>query len=406
MKVKWENDSYPQSLLKDIKDQLSINEEGNVTQKIGIDFSIDGLFGRVLHPYSLDYEVLFSIFCKSVRNTYKLNRLKNPDCILDEFEKICEDRLKVKNEYVLVTSLSIKNQIPKRRKINGCWISFTRNLSNKYRKERAALADSYPHLKLVEQEGYVHVVVSLTSSDVKTAFKTAMGALDIFRAILQIGFRKPINFLGYSKKEEYPSDSIVSLGQLHTLHLKNGKKASETVWYEESFRGKPPISIRNMQKIEDNVAYFIRKINKSFFQEHISNALKNYINALDVVDLEYRYMKLWSTIEQLIKSDNSSVIIKRVSFFYDDRSSNKQLLESLRKARNVTAHAGVSPCNIEMKNYRLCMYIDDILRFFISNPFRYEKLSKLLEFISLSTEAATIDEQIKNLKKVKLFIGG
>jgi len=105
LKIKWENDSYPQSLLKDIRDQLSINESGNVTQRIGIDFSIDALFGRVIHSFSLDYEVLFSVFCESVINAYKRGRLKNLDCILDEFQKLCEDRLKLKNEYVLVTSL-------------------------------------------------------------------------------------------------------------------------------------------------------------------------------------------------------------------------------------------------------------------------------------------------------------
>lgn len=405
LKLKWENDSCPQSLLKDIKDQLSINKQGNLTQKIGIEFSIDGLFGRVIHSYSLDYEVLFSVFCESVRKAYKLDRLKNPDFILDEFKKLCEDRLKIKNEYVLVTSMNIKNQVPKKRKIGGCGVNFTRNLPNKYRKDRVALAAIYSHLKLEEQEGYIHVVVSVTSSDVKTAFKTAVGALDVFRAILQIGFRKPIDFLANKKREKYPSDSIVTLGQFHTLHLKNGKKACETVWYEDSFRGRNPISIKDIDKTEASVAYYLRKINKSFFQEHISNSLKNYINALDALDLEHRYMKLCSTMEQLVKSDNSSIIIKRVSFFCEDRSSNKQLLESLRKARNVSTHAGALPYNVEMKNYRVCMYLDDMLRFFILNPFGYNKLSKLLEFISLSTEATTIEEQIKNLKKVKLFIG-
>ena len=115
-------------------------------------------------------------------------------------------------------------------------------------------------------------------------------------------------------------------------------------------------------------------------------------------------MKLWSALEKLVKSDNSTIIIKRISFFYEDRAMTKSILESLRKARNINVHSGISPLNVEMKNYHLCEYLERLLRFFIDNPFNNNQLSHMLDFISSATEIRTIDDQINKLIMVKKFI--
>ncbi|SQH75605.1 conserved protein of unknown function [Shewanella benthica] len=64
--------------------------------------------------------------------------------------------------------------------------------------------------------------------------------------------------------------------------------------------------------------------------------------------------------------------------------------------------AGVKPLNVEMKNFNLCLYIEDLFRFFINNPFKYDNLQKVIDFISLPTDLQTIDQQIENLKMVYL----
>ena len=67
-------------------------------------------------------------------------------------------------------------------------------------------------------------------------------------------------------------------------------------------------------------------------------------------------------------------------------------------------HAGVKPLNVELKNYNLCFYIENILKFLILNPFKCEKFDTILKFISSPTELNTIDQQIENLHMVKKFI--
>ncbi|SQH75602.1 protein of unknown function [Shewanella benthica] len=70
-------------------------------------------------------------------------------------------------------------------------------------------------------------------------------------------------------------------------------------------------------------------------------SLTSYVNALDHSEQEFRFMKLWSVVEKLVKSDETKMIIKRVSFFYENRPVTKEVLSSLRQVRNINVHAGV-----------------------------------------------------------------
>ena len=115
-------------------------------------------------------------------------------------------------------------------------------------------------------------------------------------------------------------------------------------------------------------------------------------------------MKLWLTLELITDADDAKTIIKRVSFFYKDRAVEKAILQSLRGARNDNVHAGEELPNVELKNFQLCKYIELLLRFFLENPFKYEKLHELRTFISSKTEVSAIDDEIKRLKLVKKFI--
>lgn len=238
----------------------------------------------------------------------------------------------------------------------------------------------------------------------ETAFINAMDSIDIIRAMLQIGFQRRINLLAPEKDQEFPTDSIISLGQLHTFHFKSGKSAKNGFWYVRKFEKKEPVYIKDIKLAESNLSISLSQLRKSNFSNHITSVLIGYINSLDQYEPEFRFMKLWSALEKLVKSDNSTIIIKRISFFYEDRAMTKSILESLRKARNINVHSGISPLNVEMKNYHLCEYLERLLRFFIDNPFNNNQLSHMLDFISSATEIRTIDDQINKLIMVKKFI--
>lgn len=404
--MKWDKKQCPQALISDIKTYFNIGDNGSVSIKIGIEFQIDALFSKVVHSYDLDCGVLFKNFYAAVTSVFKSNQLTNPDDILSKFKNKCDEDLRVKNKYYLLTSISLNNSfLLKRRTINGCVINFYRKIPKKYENSRYELIQKHQELNLSEQNDYVFVSVSILAPDVKTAFKNSIAALDTIRAILQLGFQKNIQFLSPSDEHKYSSNSVLSLGQVHSLHLESGREAWGNVWYEPDFKNKKAIKIRNFPLTETNLTTWIKNLNKSPFSDHLLTSLTSYVNALDHSEQEFRFMKLWSVVEKLVKSDETKMIIKRVSFFYENRPVTKEVLSSLRQARNINVHAGVKPLNVEMKNFNLCLYIEDLIRFFINNPFKYDNLQKVIDFISLPTELQTIDQQIENLKMVKKFIG-
>jgi hypothetical protein len=203
LNVKWADKSYPPGLLKDIKSNIFLNSEGNVSYKIGIDFSIDAMFGKVIHPFSWDHTVLYNEFKNAVTDAFKDNRLSNPNSILLKFKTRCEINIINQRKYFLVTSISLKNtHLPKRRVINNSVISFSREVPSKYVKFRKKLFSQHPDLNLSEQENFLYVTVSVRASDINTAFKNAIANLDIIRAAWQIGFRKNTNFLAANKEKE------------------------------------------------------------------------------------------------------------------------------------------------------------------------------------------------------------
>ncbi len=406
MKSQWKNNSLLHDVLKAIRDDININSEGSVSHKYGIEFSIDTLYGSISHKYIFDQDILFSDFKKSIFAAYKIDRLNDPALILKEFDKLCSHRLRSKRKYYLVTSISIRNtHRVKARKIDNCSVRFVKKMPEKYRSHRDGLIADHSGLDLKDQNDYLYVIVSVLAPDIDTAFKLSVGALDILRASWQISFSKSTNFLANKKRNQYPSNSVLSLGKVHTLHLETGVRACNKIWYEEDFRDHRAIAIRNHDEAEVHLDKMLKSLRNSPFKEHLFDVLKGYINATDVNDLGYRFLKLWTVIERLVKSDDTKVIIKRVSFFYEDRVLTKQHLEILRSARNIAAHAGLTPLNIEMKNYKLCQYVEQLIRFFVRNPFKYKNLDYLISFISLPTDLPTIDDQIKHLKTVKSFIG-
>jgi hypothetical protein len=116
-------------------------------------------------------------------------------------------------------------------------------------------------------------------------------------------------------------------------------------------------------------------------------------------------MKLWSTLEKLTMTDDSTKLIKRTAFFYQERALHEKLLESLRCSRNTHIHGGNKPINLELKNYQLCSIIEHLINFTLANPFKLSNRQQIENLISFPTESKTLKAQISTLKMVQKFIG-
>ena len=405
MKPKWSGKSRDEAvLIKEIQSRLDSTSDGKVAFRTDFGFLIDALFERVEHSFTLDEDCLFRIFEWSVIDVLKENNTSNSEEILRRFQRKCYEVNQKKEKFTLITSVNLKNHhILKRREINGCKIAFRKNIPKKYQGERGKIILNSPENKFVEQESFLYACVTTEAPNKDTAFQNALKTIDLIRSLWHIGFNKSIYLLSSNKEKEYYTDSIIATGKLHTLHSLDGKNVLNGQWMERDYKRREAISIRNFSLTESLLSRQLKQIKKSPFQLHITKALINYINALDH-EQELRFMKLWSVLEQLLLSDDSKMLIKRISFFYNNRDIEKAILESLRNARNMNAHIGIKPFNIELKNFRLCQYTEWILKVFIDNPLKCSKLSEMIEIASSPTDSKTIDEQLKKLNAIKRYI--
>lgn len=405
MSSNWLKNSPPTELIHIIRENFSITNTGSISFNIDSIFYFDALFSLITHNHKLDNETLFEFFKTSLQQCFIKNKILKANDILIEFDKTVNTKIKDLNSFTLLTSINIKNiyQLPKKT-VHDCKISFHNSIPKKYQSSRAELA-SHPDYNFTEQENFTFVTVITKAINLAHAYKNAIKSLDIFRAILQISFKKNMQLLSSSKEHEYPTNSVVKYGQFHTLHLTNGKAAGKEFWYEPNYSADKAISLKAPERTCKELLRRIDQLKKSPYYDHCVSVISSYADATDSKDAELKFMKLWVTLEKLTMTDNSDKIAKRVAFFYEDRALHERLLESLRCSRNTHIHGGNKPINIELKNYQLCLIIDHLIKFTLANAFKLSSHRQIETLISFPTESKTLKSQIASLKMVQKFIG-
>ncbi|MGN2437502.1 hypothetical protein [Pseudomonas syringae] len=403
----WINPSKSHELIVELSKKYSITTNGALSYQIVATYYLDALFGFIKHTHKLDNETLFSIFTTTIEACYRKNKLSKSTEVLKEFDKACNRNLNKQEIYRVITEINIKNihSIP-RITINGCVISFYNALPDKYKKARDKHFSLHPEVQNPTQENYTSVCISTKAANRDHAIDNAINTLDFIRAILQIGFRKDHNLLATPKEHEFPTYSVIQCGSLHTIHSSNGKMIGSEYWTNLSFQDKKKAtSLKRPEKTYEHLKKVVKRLKKSAYSDYTLLSLTNYIDAVDRADPELRFMKLWSTLEKLTMSDETKTVALRASFFFQERAIHEAILLSLRNSRNSHIHGGQPPINIELKNYQLCGFIEHMLNFFISNPFKYSTIDEIRSLISLPTQAKDLKAQIETLKTVQKFIG-
>ncbi|MFP3372416.1 hypothetical protein [Pseudomonas sp. SIMBA_068] len=402
MKSKWIKGT-PAELIAETMQLLSINSDGRVGYQIAAEFFFDGLFGLIEHHHLLDNNTAFRLFRQSILNVYAAKKSNEHNRILTEFDKLCHTQLNDK-QFTLVTTIQLKNiyTFPQFH-TNECRIKITNSLPKKYLKSRTrALQEQQETIE--DHTDLAYAIIFTNAKSPESAVAKANDALAILSGLMQLGFKKNINFFAISNEGKYPSKLAIDQGKLQTLHLRSGSCHQEAIWINTDYEPRQPTSLKNYKNTISHTQKRFRQIARLTFSDHVEKALLNYSNALASKDTELRFLKLWVAIEQLLATDDTETLIRRLSFFYRETHLQRSILRSLRLARNHHIHGGKRPTNIELKLFQLCRFFEHALQFFISNPFRYKTAEDAIAFISLNTEAENIQSQIKKLKSVLKFV--
>lgn len=413
MGSKWEADGQDAenlalAVMREMATDMSLSN-GQVGVKLGeYEFAADALYGLIKHDFDMADETLFKEFDKSLKHCFKQDQgLTSAKKLLSEFDRRCGALLRGSKEHVLVTTLSLAKAAPRRRKVQGCEISFHAKLPAKYRAERARVIQfKNKHNVNVENEGYVFAVVKVNAPDNHTAFERGMDALSIYRGLCQLHTRKTIRMFPRDGDSRYPSDSALKLGNLHTMHGVDGKVSIEAHWFEDFPRHEPPTTFDGLPLLEQEVGKLLAKLARAPapYRAFCEKLLLNYVAAIDCQDPEARFVKLWLCLELITDADDAKQIIKRVVFFYAQQDFARGLLRSLRAARNSQVHGGAKPPRIGLKNFKMCEFIEHLLLVILGNHFKFSKPSQWQDFMSTTTDTASIEQQIERLKMVKKFV--
>jgi len=196
-------------------------------------------------------------------------------------------------------------------------------------------------------------------------------------------------------------------GPLHTLHLPNGKLATESWWYEtKRFGNERPHDVTNelgkMYKFLSNVR---KRLAKCRYRQTIEDAIILYGRALDEWDWDGAFLKLWSILEKLTDTEESyKVTIRRASFILEDRSYHQQVLRHLKDYRNKFVHEAADSSEIETYMYELKNLVEALLAFHLGSRFGFQSLKQAAEFLDLPSEKALLASRIKMMKYAQRFL--
>lgn len=345
---------------------------------------------------------------KGVFNAAKKGVLTSKSINSEILKEINLYNAQLPKQYILVTKISATyfeglNRI----KVSDETIIFSRYLSKKFdRFDRKEVIEIAKQMDLINDSeslfGWTFVKVFVKARSEHEAFSKAIDSLDLIRGIWNFYFNRSMRGRISSGKRKIINK--ITFGQIHTLHETTGKLATTDYWYEPEFIQQTgqftfEQQWKNLSKFEK---YVRKQINRSKYGFEIMQALLKYTRALDNNNLNTTFLALWSILENITLSVASyDDVIRRTLFLHHDREFHKQILENLRHYRNQTVHTGYSESEPELETllFQLKRYVEQLLKFHISNTHKFKGIDEAIKFLDLPFDISTIKEKIESRKE-------
>jgi hypothetical protein len=314
-------------------------------------------------------------------------------------------------KYKLVTSISI-NKMPTDQyfRMNDCTISFKKKLSAQFYKEVSKVKEKATSSIIGEYPtNYIFVTVLTQARSCEEASQNSLNALDLLRGIWNF-YENRKHGIRISTGKRSPVNSFI-LGPLHTLHLPNGKLATEKWWYDPGYV-RPHETYyefeNEFEKLSKFTAIIRRLLKRSNYTEDLTSIIIRYTQALDLINLEYAFLQLWSVLERLTGigyKDNYNILIRRSSFVFGGEIYSKQVLTHLRDYRNRAVHEGSDSDDIEGCLYQLKRYVEALIEFHLGSKYRFKNIAEAATILDMSCDKNEIEKKRRALNYAKKFLG-
>ena len=409
MKIAWNNQYDPSDLAKYIEECKKVDDSGNVSY-VGFHFrEYAVLFYSMLNfPNSVPENEGRRIAEQAIFKAGNAGKV-TPRRLLAEANRLAQKYIQLPlKRYVLITTLSLSPWTQLRNtRMGNATIIFEASLPDRYQNGRLHVVEKAKHCLLAKPPAdYLFARVHVSAKSCHEAVNLAFDTLDLIKGILNWSYnRRYLSRISSGKRT--PINKIV-LGPLHTLHYPSGKPATENWWYQPEYCYAIPPYDPSSQDIASMTSFFrdVRsRLAKSDYQEVLEQAIVRYGRALDMIDWDACFLKLWSVLELLTDScqDSSNSTIRRTAYIYKDREFALQVLKHLRDHRNRSVHADANSSEIETYLYQLKGFVEHLLSFHLKSAHGFASIKDAAKFLDLPSDKDAIEGQIRLLQYAQRF---
>ena len=306
---------------------------------------------------------------------------------------------KPKTEFTLATSLSVKRPGDLHRvTFDGASFIFSDTLPARFSRKHWKIQETWnpPHDLPPD---FTKVRVTVQSRADFDAYETAIDSLDYLRGIWNFAINCTISWR-YHAGPVKPINSIY-LGPVHTLHLRTGKPASETYWYEAVYppwvEAKP---VKKWHTIKHETSRIRSIIIRHPYSDFLRQTFIRYARSLDRSDYESSFLKFWSLLEWVTAisvEQNYGEVIKRVLFLFEDEDFHRRILEHLRIRRNGSIHGGKSLASAFTLIYQIKVYVEWIIMSHLRTTGHFKTPQEFGQMLSSPADPNALTDKLDQL---------
>ena len=308
--------------------------------------------------------------------------------------------------FVVATSLSFKWFSKLRRtSVDGNAVTFSSTLPARFRFE--SIRDRIQ--KYCPNAEYRHFVATRVHVESRTPFAAvykALDSLDLLRGHLNLAINRATS--SRMTFGERPPVNQVRLGPIHTVHETSGRLATEAFWHEPVHQCSSHLAKldRKWESLRDIIKGIRTRLRRIPYADELRPAFLRYARALDPLDYEVAFTKLWGVLEYLTHTVGGrySETISRSVFLFQNREFNRIVLEHLRDARNRVVHHDEKSEQEEVLLFQLKRYVEAVFFFHLNVGQMFMSLADAAAFLELPADKAILRAHIARYRRAIRFL--
>ena len=251
--------------------------------------------------------------------------------------------------------------------------------------------------KLIIPEKYLVVRMGVSSRSQYEAFEKSKKAIDYIRGLwnylINLTIPHPLfEHIG-------PVNKIV-LGPFAIIENPDGT-IERSYWVNHNFHYSDhayPIT-ENWLEFREKELKLRKDIDKLKYAEDIRKLIRYYADALDTIDLNTGFLRLYTVLENLSVSKGSDDLKSKSAFLWPQYRFQTIVLDHLVKRRNSLVHDGLDEGESIFLLYRIKRFVEILLKYHVSEGCRYSSLKEAAEYLGLhENNLENLEIKLENLE--------